>query len=495
MGLEHELECVPRSKLNLSTILSRMDIVTRFPPSPTGYLHVGGARTALYSWLHARQNDGRFVLRIEDTDRERSTDEAIRAIIDGMNWLGLDHDEGPHYQTKRLSRYQEVIQQLLDDGHAYHCYCSKERLDEMREEQRAKGLKPKYDGRCRHDSNEVEGGKESDPVVRFKNPESGAVVFKDLIKGNISVSNEELDDLVIARADGMPTYNLCVVVDDMDMGITHVIRGDDHINNTPRQINILSALGVELPAYAHVPMILGEDGKRLSKRHGAVGVMQYRDDGFLPDALLNYLVRLGWSHGDQELFSREELVKYFRIEDVNRSASTFNPEKLLWVNHEHMKAMEPAALVDAAVWHYDQQGINIAERANAADVVALIRERASTLKELVDQSLFFFKEIESYDEAAIKKNIRETSSDLLMQVQQGLEATSDWVAEDIHSVVQGVVDSNEVGFGKVAQPIRIAVTGSTQSPSIDQTLTVLGKEQSLKRITTAVADFAGRFDN
>ena len=464
-----------------------MDVVTRFPPSPTGYLHIGGARTALYSWLHARQSGGRFVLRIEDTDRERSTDEAVQAIIDGMDWLGLDYDEGPHYQTERLSRYQEVIQQLLDSGDAYHCYCSKERLDEMREEQRAKGLKPKYDGRCRHDAKVIEG---VDPVVRFKSPETGGVVIKDLIKGSISVANEELDDLVIARADGMPTYNLCVVVDDMDMGITHVIRGDDHINNAPRQINILSALGVDLPAYAHVPMILGEDGKRLSKRHGAVGVMQYRDDGFLPDALLNYLVRLGWSHGDQELFSREELLKYFRIEDVNRSASTFNPEKLQWVNHEHMKAMEPAALVDAAVWHYDQQGIKIAEQANAADVVALIRERASTLVELVNQSLFFFREIESYDEAAIKKHIREASSDLLMQVQQGLEALSDWSAEDIHHIVQDVVDKNEVGFGKVAQPIRIAVTGSTQSPSIDQTLALLGREQTIQRIAAAITVFS-----
>ena len=464
-----------------------MEIVTRFPPSPTGYLHIGGVRTALYSWLHARQNGGRFVLRIEDTDRERSTDESIQAILDGMDWLGLNYDEGPHYQTKRLTRYQEVIQQLLDADQAYHCYCSKERLDEMREEQRAKGLKPKYDGQCLHGVEAVEG---VDPVVRFKNPETGAVVIKDLIKGSISVANEELDDLVIARPDGMPTYNLCVVVDDMDMGITHVIRGDDHINNTPRQINILSALGVDLPAYAHVPMILGEDGKRLSKRHGAVGVMQYRDEGYLPDALLNYLVRLGWSHGDQELFSREELLKYFRIEDVNRSASAFNPEKLMWVNHEHMKAMEPAALVDAAAWHYDQQSINITGHANASNVVALIRERASTLVELVNQSLFFFKEIESYDEAAIKKHIREVSSGLLTQVQQGLEALSDWSAEDIHHIVQDVVDKNEVGFGKVAQPIRIAVTASTQSPSIDQTLALLGREQTIQRIAAAITVFS-----
>ena len=469
-----------------------MGITTRFPPSPTGYLHVGGARTALYSWLHARQNEGRFVLRIEDTDRERSTDEAIQAIIDGMNWLGLDYDEGPHYQTKRLKRYQGVIKELIENDQAYHCYCSKERLDEMREAQRAKGLKPKYDGQCRHGAKKIEG---VEPVVRFKNPETGAVVFKDLIKGSISISNDELDDLIIARPDGMPTYNLCVVVDDMDMGITHVIRGDDHINNTPRQINILNALGIELPQYAHVPMIQGEDGKRLSKRHSAVGVMQYRDDGYLPDALLNYLVRLGWSHGDKELFSRQELLKYFRIKDVNRSASTFNLDKLLWVNHEHMKALEPAALVEAAIWHYQQQDINIEEHANASEVVTLIRERAATLKELVNQSLFFFKEFESYNEAAIKKNIREPSAGLLTQVKQELESLANWQAEDIHHVVQGIVDRNEVGFGKVAQPIRVAVTGSTQSPSIDQTLACLGRELTLQRIAAAITNFSARFTN
>ncbi|MDG2087390.1 MAG: glutamate--tRNA ligase [Arenicellaceae bacterium] len=469
-----------------------MGITTRFPPSPTGYLHIGGARTALYSWLHARQNEGSFVLRIEDTDRERSTDEAIQAITDGMSWLGLDYDEGPHYQTKRLERYQGVIQQLLDSDHAYHCYCSKKRLDEMREAQRAKGVKPKYDGLCRHSVNKVDG---VEPVVRFKNPEAGAVIFKDLIKGSISISNEELDDLVIARPDGMPTYNLCVVVDDMDMGITQVIRGDDHINNTPRQINILKALGIDLPEYAHVPMIHGDDGKRLSKRHGAVGVMQYRDDGYLPEALLNYLVRLGWSHGDKELFSRQELLEYFRIEDVNRSVSTFNTDKLLWVNHEHMKAMDPAALVEAAIWHYQQQDINIEEHSNAGEVVGLIRERTATLKELVSQSLFFFKEFKSYDESAIKKNIREPSAELLTQVQQELESLTNWQAEDIHHVVQNIVAHNEVGFGKVAQPIRIAVTGSTQSPSIDQTLACLGRELTLKRIAAAITNFSARFAN
>ena len=310
--------------------------VTRFPPSPTGYLHIGGARTAFYSWLHAKQNNGKFVLRIEDTDLERSTQESVQAILDGMEWLELDYDEGPYYQTKRFDRYKEVVQQLLDSGHAYYCYCSKEEVDAMREEQRAKGLKPRYDGTWRNRTDSVEG---VDPVVRFKNPLDGDVIIEDLVKGNIVISNTELDDLIIARSDGVPTYNLTVVVDDLDMGMTHVIRGDDHINNTPRQINIMRALGAEPPKFAHVPMILGEDGKRLSKRHGAVGVMQYRDEGFLPEALLNYLVRLGWSHGDQELFSRAELLDLFRIEDVNRAPSTFNPEKLLWINHETINAL------------------------------------------------------------------------------------------------------------------------------------------------------------
>ncbi|MCL4145492.1 UNVERIFIED_CONTAM: hypothetical protein GTU68_014245, partial [Idotea baltica] len=315
-------------------------IVTRFPPSPTGYLHIGGARTAFYSWLHARQHDGKFVLRIEDTDLERSTPESVQAILDGMQWLGLGYDEGPYYQTQRFDRYKEVINRLLDDGHAYHCECSKERLDEMREQQKAQGQKAKYDGRCRN----LELAETETTVVRFKNPLDGDVVIADLVKGNIVISNLELDDLVIARPDGVPTYNLTVVVDDMDMGITHIIRGDDHINNTPRQINILTALGAELPFYGHVPMILGEDGARLSKRHGAVGVMQYRDDGFLPEALLNYLVRLGWSHGDQEIFSMDELLSLFKVADVSRSASAFNPEKLLWVNQEYIKKLTPTEL-------------------------------------------------------------------------------------------------------------------------------------------------------
>lgn len=323
-------------------------IITRFPPSPTGYLHIGGARTALYSWLHARQHGGKFILRIEDTDLERSTPESVQAILDGMAWLGLDYDEGPYYQTQRFARYQEVIKQLMAAGHAYACACSRERLDEMREAQREAGAKPKYDGRCRA----LNLAESEHTVVRFKNPVVGEVLIEDLVKGNIVVANQELDDLVIARADGVPTYNLTVVVDDWDMGITHVIRGDDHVNNTPRQINILRALGAAVPVYAHVPMILGADGARLSKRHGAVSVMQYRDDGILPEALLNYLVRLGWSLGDQELFSMEELLTNFSIADVSKAPSAFNAEKLLWVNQEKIKGLPLPELVDRAAGYF-----------------------------------------------------------------------------------------------------------------------------------------------
>lgn len=461
--------------------------VTRFPPSPTGYLHIGGARTALYSWLHAKQNNGKFILRIEDTDLERSTEESVQAILDGMEWLELDYDEGPYYQTKRFDRYKEVIQQLLDEDKAYYCYCSKEELDAMREEQRAKGEKPRYDGRYRNSKEVVPG---VDPVVRFKNPLDGAVVIEDLVKGNIVISNAELDDLIIARADGTPTYNLTVVVDDLDMGMTHVIRGDDHINNTPRQINIMRALGAEPPKFAHVPMILGEDGKRLSKRHGAVSVMQYRDEGFLPEALLNYLVRLGWSHGDQELFTRDDLIELFKIEDVNRAASTFNPEKLLWINHETIMRLSGVDLVKKAAWHYQQADIDIQTEAQAEAVIELVKERSKTLIELVDQTRFFFQDVTEYDAGALKKWVKTATPDILQHVLTKLEAIDVWQAEAIQQVVQSTVDELELGFPKVAQPIRIAVTGSTQSPAIDETLFVLGKQVTLERISRAIPAFA-----
>ena len=346
-----------------------MKIKTRFAPSPTGYLHVGGARTALYSWLFARNHGGEFVLRIEDTDLERSTPEAIEAIMDGMNWLSLEWDEGPYYQTKRFDRYNAVIDQMLEEGTAYKCYCSKERLEALREEQMAKGEKPRYDGRCRHSH---EHHADDEPcVVRFANPQEGSVVFDDQIRGPIEFSNQELDDLIIRRTDGSPTYNFCVVVDDWDMEITHVIRGEDHINNTPRQINILKALKAPVPVYAHVSMINGDDGKKLSKRHGAVSVMQYRDDGYLPEALLNYLVRLGWSHGDQEIFTREEMIKYFTLNAVSKSASAFNTDKLLWLNHHYINALPPEYVATHLQWHIEQENIDTRNGPQLADLVKL----------------------------------------------------------------------------------------------------------------------------
>ncbi len=459
--------------------------ITRFPPSPTGYLHIGGARTALYSWLHARQNGGKFVLRIEDTDLARSTPESVQAILDGMQWLGLDYDEGPYYQTQRFDRYREVIGELLSGGKAYHCECSRERLDEMRETQKSQGLKPKYDGRCR----DLDLPETKNSVVRFKNPLDGDVVIRDIVKGNIVISNRELDDLVLARPDGVPTYNLTVVVDDMDMGITHVIRGDDHINNTPRQINILASLGAELPLYGHVPMILGEDGARMSKRHGAVGVMQYRDDGFLPEALLNYLVRLGWSHGDQELFTIQELLELFKLEDVSKSASAFNPEKLLWVNQEKIKALGAKELLQRSAWHFAQAGLEPPTDDYAESVVALIQERCKTLVDVVDQTRFFFTEVESYDSTALKKWVKPVSPSLLTALLSKLEVLDDWNAAAVQASVQAVVDENQVGFAKVAQPVRIAVTGSTMSPSIDVTLELLGRERSLQRLNAGLKAF------
>lgn len=371
-----------------------MKIKTRFAPSPTGYLHVGGARTALYSWLFARNHGGEFVLRIEDTDLERSTPEAIEAIMDGMNWLNLEWDEGPYYQTKRFDRYNAVIDQMLEEGTAYKCYCSKERLEALREEQMAKGEKPRYDGRCRHSH---EHHADDEPcVVRFANPQEGSVVFDDQIRGPIEFSNQELDDLIIRRTDGSPTYNFCVVVDDWDMEITHVIRGEDHINNTPRQINILKALKAPVPVYAHVSMINGDDGKKLSKRHGAVSVMQYRDDGYLPEALLNYLVRLGWSHGDQEIFTREEMIKYFTLNAVSKSASAFNTDKLLWLNHHYINALPPEYVATHLQWHIEQENIDTRNGPQLADLVKLLGERCKTLKEMAQSCRYFYEDFAEF---------------------------------------------------------------------------------------------------
>ena len=456
---------------------------TRFAPSPTGYLHIGGARTALYSWLHARKHGGRFVLRIEDTDLERSTAESVNAILEGMTWLGLEYDEGPFYQTDRFARYNEVIQQLMDKGLAYRCYCTREELDAMREEAMRRKEKPRYDARCRTRSEAREG---VEPVIRFKNPTEGVVVVDDLIKGKVVFQNAELDDLIIARSDGTPTYNLTVVVDDWDMRITHVIRGDDHLNNTPRQINLLKALGAELPIYAHVPMILGEDGKRLSKRHGAVSVMQYREEGYLPEALLNYLVRLGWSSGDQEIFSLDEMIELFDVSDVNGAASTFNPEKLLWLNQQYIIAAEPEKIAHHLGIHLGKLGIDPCNGPDIMDVVMAQKERAQTLVEMAQISEFIYRDFDAYDEAAAKKHLRPVAQEPLEKMREALVAVEDWQPEVLHQVVKDVSEALDVKMGKVAQPLRVAVVGRAASPGIDVTLHLVGKDACLRRIDRAL---------
>ncbi|HEC75462.1 MAG TPA: glutamate--tRNA ligase [Methylophaga aminisulfidivorans] len=461
-----------------------MTIRTRFAPSPTGYLHVGGARTALFSWLYARKYGGQFVLRIEDTDLERSSAESVQAILDGMKWLGLDYDEGPFYQTQRFDRYKEIINQLMEQGDAYYCYCSKDELETMREEQRANKQKPRYDGRCRHLTTPKAG---VEPVIRFKNPIEGSVVVKDLIRGDIEFNNSELDDLVIARPDGTPTYNLTVVVDDIDMRMTHVIRGDDHINNSPRQINIFKALHAKPPLFAHVPMILGDDGARLSKRHGAVSVMSYRDEGFLPEALLNYLVRLGWSHGDQEIFTKEEMVNLFDIQDVNKAASSFNTDKLLWLNQQYIKVSSPAHIAEHLRWHLEHKNIDTSAGPDLKQVITLYQDRAKTLAEMVDSSRFFYIIPDSYDEKAANKNLTDKSLPLLEEMLVRLRDSKQWLAEPLHEQIKECAEKNDVGMGKVAQPIRVAITGNTVSPSLDITLELLGRERTLSAIEMAIS--------
>jgi glutamyl-tRNA synthetase len=459
-------------------------IKTRFAPSPTGLLHVGGARTALFSWLYSKKMGGQFVLRIEDTDLGRSTEASVQAILDGMKWLKLDYDEGPIFQTQRFDRYKEIIQQLVDQGDAYYCACSKEKLESLREQQMAAKQKPRYDGCCRDMGLSPDGT--ADLVVRFKNPQQGEVTFADHVKGSITVSNSELDDLIIARSDSTPTYNLTVVVDDMDMNITHVVRGDDHVNNTPRQMNILKALGADCPEYAHLPMILGDDGKRLSKRHGAVGVMQYFDDGYLPEAVLNYLVRLGWSHGDQEIFSIEEMIELFDLGDVNRAAAAFNTEKLNWINQQYMMSMPLNGIVELVKQRLKVIEVGVADALNIDTIVDLYRQRVSTINELAESILYCFQEFDEYDAKAAKKAFKPDALEPLKCLSEGLESLTDWRAEPIHEVIQAVTEQLEVGMGKVGQPLRVAVTGGSFSPPIDQTVEVIGKAQTLKRILRAI---------
>ncbi|MFT3905583.1 MAG: glutamate--tRNA ligase [Steroidobacteraceae bacterium] len=462
-----------------------MTVVTRFAPSPTGLLHIGGVRTALFSWLYARHHGGQFILRVEDTDRERSTEEAVQVILDGMKWLGLEHDQGPFYQTRRYDRYGEVLGQMLASGHAYHCYCSKEELELMREQQLARKEKPRYDGRCRHNPVVKPG---VTPVVRFKNPQSGETVVDDMVHGRVVFQNGELDDLIIARSDGNPTYNFCVVVDDWDMGVTHVIRGDDHLNNTPRQMNMLRALGATPPVYAHVPMILGADGAKLSKRHGAVSVLQYQEEGYLPDALLNYLVRLGWSHGDQEIFTREEMIAAFDVRHLGKAASAFNGDKLLWLNQQHMMKAPAAVLAAALREQLARLGVRSDDQALLEGVANAQRERARTLKEMAANSLFFFQDTLTYDDKAVKKNLTAEAAPLLKQVAEALRVlpAEQWNAAAIHALIETVAQAAGVGLGKVAQPLRVALSGGSVSPPIDQTLALVGREQVLARIGHAM---------
>jgi len=470
--------------------LAFMNVVTRFAPSPTGLLHVGGVRTALFSWLYARRSGGKFILRVEDTDRERSTEEAVRVILEGMEWLGLKADEGPYYQTQRFERYREVIAGMLAAGTAYHCYCTKQELEALREGQIARKEKPRYTGICRART-ELRPGVA--PVVRFKNPLTGEVVVNDLVHGPVTFQNSELDDLIIARSDGTPTYNYCVVVDDMDMGITHVIRGDDHLNNTPRQMNMLTALGATPPVYAHVPMILGPDGAKLSKRHGAVSVLQYAEDGYLPDALLNYLVRLGWSHGDQEVFTREEMIDAFDIHDVNKAASAFNPEKLLWLNQQHMVRAAPATLVPYLRSQLQRLGLDSTDQTLLEGVIIVQRERAKTLKEMAQNSRFFFGEKIDLDPKAVAKHLAgEESRQLLRTARERLAALTNWDSASLHTTLNDLATQLGTGLGKIAQPLRVAVTGTAVSPPIDATLALLGRSRSLARIDAVLAGTSPR---
>jgi glutamyl-tRNA synthetase len=465
-----------------------MTFRTRFAPSPTGFLHIGGARTALYCWLEARHRGGQFILRIEDTDRERSTDAAVRAILDGMHWLGLDPDEGPLYQTRRMERYREVAQALHDAGKAYWAYESKDELDAMRAALKDRGEKPRYDGRAR-DQN-LPYRDDPNRVLRFRNPESGSVVFQDKIKGRVEWANAELDDFVMLRSDGFPTYNFAVVVDDIDMGITEVIRGDDHVNNTPRQINLYEALGAAVPSFAHLPMILGPDGQKLSKRHGAVGVMQYREDGYLPHALLNYLVRLGWSHGDQEIFSIAEMIDLFDIADVNHSAARFDFAKLGWLNQQYLKTDDPEVVGRELAWHLERLGLDVSKGPDPADVVVALRERTQTLKAMAEQARIWYAPIDAWDEKAVAKHLKADSALLVLNSAKkklGELTTATWTLETIHQANTAIAQELSLGMGKVAQPLRVAITGTQVSPPIDETIYLAGREVALKRIDDAIA--------
>jgi glutamyl-tRNA synthetase len=461
---------------------------TRFAPSPTGYLHIGGARTALVNYLFARHHGGKFILRIEDTDRERSTTEAIQAILDALEWLRLDYDEGPHYQTERYPIYKEKIQELLARGAAYPCTCTPEELDAKRQLAMKEKRKPAYDGTCRPPAGVIPTPPSGKPyTVRFRSPREGVTIVKDLIKGDVAFDNRELDDLIIARSDGTPTYNFCVVVDDIEMAATHIIRGDDHLANTPRQIQLYQAFGGELPNFAHVPLILGIDKARLSKRHGATSVTAYRDMGYLPEAVVNYLVRLGWSHGDQEIFSREELIEKFSLEAVGRSAGVFNPEKFLWLNAHYLKNRPLPELAEEVLPYIRAKGFDVpADRGWLEKMIGTLRERAKTLIELVDGAVFFLTDNFPRDEKAAKKFLTPEIAPALSSLMERLSALDDFTEAAVERVFAAVLQEHGLAMGKLAQPVRVALTGSTVSPGIHEVIAVLGKERTLRRLGAAV---------
>jgi len=458
-----------------------MTVRTRFAPSPTGMLHIGGARTALFAWLYARHHGGQFVLRIEDTDRERSTDEATRVILDGLKWLGLDWDEEPVFQAARQAEHVRAVEQLIEKGHAYRCYCSRDELDQMRESQRAAGKKPMYDGRCRQ---RLEQPEDQPYVIRFRSPDEGETIVNDLVLGSVSFPNAELDDLILLRSDGTPTYNLAVVVDDASMGITHVVRGSDHLNNTPRQIQLYQALGLPIPQFAHIPLIHGPDGAKMSKRHGSVAITEYREQGYLPDAMNNYLARLGWSHGDEEVFTREQLIELFDLSQVGKAAARFDQQKLDWLNGHYLRQADPANLVKEVA---RLMAVDVSTGPDLAAVIASLQERSKNLVDLAEGARFFYQAPTEYQEKAVKKNFRDTTWPLIEQFINGIEAIDKFSGEEAHKLISSICETEGVGMGKLAQPVRILISGGPVSPPIDLTLGLLGKDETLKRLKTGIA--------
>lgn len=458
-------------------------IVTRFPPSPTGFLHIGGARTALFNWLYARKTHGKFVLRIEDTDEARSTKESVDAILESLAWLGIDFDDGPYFQTQRYDIYNEYIEKLVQSGHAYYCSCTPDEVNEMREAAKAAGKKPMYNGKCR----ELGLNKADNTVVRLKTPDTGVTVVEDIVKGDTAFQNNEVDDFIIQRSDGSAMYNLAVVIDDMTMGINTIIRGDDHLINTPKQMMIYQALGADMPAFAHVPMVLGSDKSRLSKRHGAMSVSEYKHMGYLPDAMLNYLVRLGWSHGDQEFFERQELIEKFDLEHLGRSASMFDMDKLTALNAKHIQAKAPKEIGEHLLFHLKETGVDTENDDYLAEVITTLQPRSKTLKEMAEGAQFYFTDTIEYDEKAAKKFLKPEAADMLEMTLDLIEALDEFSHDQLETAFKTVMDKTGLGFGKIAQPLRVAVTGTTVSPGMFEMLLALGRDKTEGRIRKAIA--------